>query len=152
LSSIFQSFTDAFGGVVGQLAHTHKYATAGTYSILLMVTDDDDGVTSQTKDVPILTPGKAVEQIITLLNQLIANTTNSAQLKALNDARKALQGSVIDLSANGGTRKLTLTEVQAALTKLRQALVSLQAAQTKGADTGTLVALVQQVMASLQTP
>jgi hypothetical protein len=42
--------------------------------------------------------------------------------------------------------------MQAALTKLRLTLVSLQAAEAVGADVGTLIALVQQVMASLQTP
>ena len=51
----FEAFNDAFGGVVGQLRHSHRYATAGTYALAPNVTDDDTGQASRQAQVPVPT-------------------------------------------------------------------------------------------------
>jgi hypothetical protein len=144
-SAAFDSFFDAFGGVIGQSSHTRTYAAAGTFSLMLGVTDDDGGATAQSVDVPVLTAGQALVQIIESLDQIVAATADAKLKKQLLDARKALQWH----GASGALDKLDLKNPQAALVKLGHALTSLRSAQSAGADVGTLIALIEQVMASL---
>ena len=144
-NSAFDGFTDAFGGATGTLTHTRTYAGAGNFDLTLGVTDDDGGAVAQSIAVPILTQQQALAQMIETLDQIIANTTDAALRKILLDARKALQWN----GASGAIDKLRLKNPQAALVKLGQALDSLRAAQAAGADVATLIALIEQVMASL---
>ncbi len=145
-SAAFTTFSDAFGGAVGQLSHTRTYAGAGNFNLTLGVTDDDGGATAQSVIVPVLTAEQALIQMIETLDQLIASTTNPSLKKLLLDARKALQWN----GASGALDKLRLPNPQAALVKLGHALTSLRAAQAAGAPVGTLIALIEQVMASLR--
>jgi hypothetical protein len=95
--------------------------------------------------VPVLTAEQALIQMIETLDEIIAGTTDSALKKILLDARKALQWN----GDSGALDKLRINDPQAALIKLGQTLVSLRSAQAAGATVGTLIALVEQVMASL---
>ena len=146
-SNAFASFTDAFGGVTGQLVDARTYAGAGTFNLTLGVTDDDGGATAQSMAVPVLTQEQALIEMIATLDQIIAGTTDPALKKTLLDARKALEW----IGASGALDKLALKNPQAALVKLGQALDSLRTAQAAGANVGTLIALIEQVMASLQS-
>ncbi len=150
-SSAFDLFADALGGAVGHLQHAHPYAIAGDFSVELQVTDDDGGVDNASFPVEVLTPLQAVVQVVDLLDQLIAGTTSNAQLNPLQRARKALDGSVGGLGANGAVDKLEEGNTQAALEKLRQAIADLETARAAGVDVGTLIALLQQVVTSLTT-
>ena len=145
-SATFNLFSDAFGGAIGQLSHTRAYAGAGNFNLALNVTDDDGGATSLSMVVPVLTADQALVQMIETLDQLIAGTTNANLKKILLDARKALQWN----GASGALDKLRLKNPQAALVKLGQALSSLRAAQAAGANVGTLIALIEQVIVSLR--
>ena len=145
-NSAFDSFSDAFNGATGQLSHTRTFAGAGTFNLTLGVTDDDGGATAQSVAVPVLTSEQALIQVIEMLDQIIAGTTDAKLKKILLDARKALQWN----GDSGALDKLRLKDTQAALVKLGQALDSLRAAQAAGANVGTLIALIEQVMASLQ--
>ena len=144
-NSAFDSFSDAFGGATGQLSHTRTYAGAGTFTLTLGVTDDDGGAIAQSVAVPVLTSEQALVQVIEMLDQIIAGTTDPKLKKVLLDARKALQWN----GASGALDMLRLENPQAALVKLGQALDSLRSAQTAGANVGTLIALIEQVIASL---
>jgi hypothetical protein len=144
-NTAFSSFTDAFGGATGQLSNTRTYAGAGTFNLTLGVTDDDGGATAQSAAVPVLTAEHALVQMIQTLDQIIAGTTDPKLKKILLDARKALQWN----GESGAIDKLRLKNKQAALVKLNQALDSLRAAQAAGANVGTLIALIEQVIASL---
>jgi hypothetical protein len=144
-STAFDAFIDAFGGVTGELSHSREYAGAGTFNLTLNVTDDDLATTAQSMVVPVLTSEQAVVRIIEKLDEIIAGTTDPALKKVLLDARKALQWN----GDSGALDKLRINDPQAALIKLGQTLVSLQSAQAAGANVGTLIALVEQVMASL---
>ena len=144
-SAAFDSFSDAFGGAIGQLSHTRTYASAGTFNLELGVTDDDGGAIARSAAVPVLTSEQALVQVIETLDQVIAATTDPALKKILLDARKALQWN----GASGALDKLRLKDPQAALVKLGHALDSLRSAQASGADVATLIALIEQVMASL---
>ena len=146
VSAAFDSFTDAFGGAIGQLDHTRAFAGAGNFTVTLAVTDDDGGATAQSIVVPVLTNEQALIQVIDTLDQIIAATSDPQLKKVLLDARKALQWN----GESGAIDKLRLENPQAALVKLGQALDSLRTAQAAGANVGTLIALLEQVMASLQ--
>jgi hypothetical protein len=84
--------------------------------------------------------------MIATLDQIIAGTTDPKLKKVLLDARKALQWN----GTSGALDKLRLKDTQAALVKLGQALDSLRLAQAAGSPVGTLIALIEQVIASLQ--
>lgn len=145
-NSAFDSFSDAFGGNTGNLSHMRVFAGAGTFNLTLNLTDDDLGATAQSVAVPVLTQEQALIQMIETLDRIIAGTTDAKLKKILLDARKALQWN----GASGALDKLRLKSPQAALIKLGQALDSLRAAQAAGANVGTLIALIEQVMASLR--
>jgi hypothetical protein len=148
-SSAFGLFTDAFGGVTGQLEHAHPYAIAGELTLELQVTDDDAGTGSASAVVKVLTPAAAVTEIIHQLDDLIAGATSDAERKALLNARKALEGSVSGLGANGVLDKLDKASIQSALIKLRQAISYLLVAQESGADVGILIVLLLQIGAAI---
>jgi len=145
----FAVFADAFGGAVGALSQGHLFAAPGDYTIALAVTDDDGGTSQDAVDVQVLSPLDAVDELIDLLDQLIAGTTDPTQLTALQRARKALDGSVDGFAANGALDKLHADLVVATLQKLRQALDYLEAAQAAGADVAPLIALLQGLIAVL---
>ena len=144
-SAEFTSFSDAFGGVKGLLDHTRTYAGGGTFNLTLTVTDDDLDPTAQSVAVPVLTTEQALVRMIEMLDQIIAGTTDPALKKVLLDARKALQWN----GESGALDKVRLKDPQAALVKLGQTRDSLRAAQSAGANVGTLIALVEQAIASL---
>ena len=144
-SAEFTRFSDAFGGAKGQLAHTRTYAGGGTFNLTLTVTDDDLDATAQSVAVPVLTTEQALVRMIEMLDQIIAGTADPGLKRALLDARKALQWN----GESGALDKVRLKDAQAALVKLGQTLDSLRAAQSAGANVGTLIALVEQAMASL---
>ena len=60
---------------------------------MLSVTDDDGGADSESAGVDVLTPEQAVEEILDLLDGVIASTTDNNVRKDLEKARKALAGS-----------------------------------------------------------
>jgi len=149
-NAVFDQFSDAFGGVVGQLSRRHKPALPGNYAIGVTVTDDDGGLTEGSTTVSVLSPLQAVGTIISLLDQKIAGTTNATARTALLNARKALAGSVDGLGNNGALDKMEDDLIQAALVKLYQAIDYLKAAQAAGVNVGSLIALLQQVAAVLE--
>jgi hypothetical protein len=148
--SAFYSFTDAFGGAVGELNQGHLFAAPGDYAVSLAVTDDDGGTSQDAVDVQLLSPIDAVAELIDLLDQAIAGTTDSTQLTALQKAWKALDGSKDGFGANGALDKLEKDLTVATLQKLRQALGYLEDAQAAGADVAPLIALLQQLIAVLE--
>ena len=118
---------------------------AGTFTLTLGVTDDDGGATARSVAVPVLTSEQALVRMIEMLDQIIAGTTNPALKRVLLDARKTLVWN----GDSGALDKVRLKDFQAALIKLGLTLDSLRSAQSAGANVGTLMALVEQVMASL---
>jgi hypothetical protein len=143
----FDTFTDAFGGVPGQLLHHHAYVSAGDYDIVLEVTDDDQGRAQAVVLVTVLSPVQAVARIIDLLDAVIASTVDETALKHLQQARKALAGEVIGFGNDGALHKLEERQTAAALAHLENALTDLARAQEAGADVATAIALIREVAA-----
>ena len=144
----FTAFDEAFADGTGSLSHMHAYLSAGSFPIALSVTDDDGGVDTESAVVRVVTPEQAVEEIIGLLDGVIAGTTNGDILMFLTHARRALAGSN-DQSNNGALDKIRAGDDAAALAFLRQAISWLERAQADGADVATLVALLNQVATAL---
>ncbi|HXU33400.1 MAG TPA: hypothetical protein VN851_22760 [Thermoanaerobaculia bacterium] len=148
--SAFTTFNEAFGDGTGAVSHRHRYTLAGTHPIALTVTDDDGGVGATSADVRVVTPQQAVEEIIPLLDGIIAGTTNSNVLKDLDKARKALFGN--PNGKNGALEKIKNGNNQAAIAFLGQAVTWLERAQADGSvdpRIATLIGLLQQVEDSL---
>lgn len=143
-STQFDSFSDAFGGVVGALEHAHSYAAGGEQTVLLSVTDDDNGMTTGEHAVRVVTPEQALAEIGAILEALIASTTNHQVRKDLEAAQKALVGNPQG-SQNGALNKVRGGQVSAADSFLRKAIDRLMQAQAGGANVGALVSLVQQI-------
>jgi hypothetical protein len=146
--AVFDLFDDAFGDAVGELSHSHAYSLSGTFTIGLAVADDDGGMDSASADVRVLTPEEAVEELIDMLDDLIAGTGDSRVRGDLEKARMALTGSH-NHSNNGALEKIRDGHDQATIAFLRQAIFWLQRAQQGGADVATLIALLEQVIVAL---
>jgi hypothetical protein len=146
-NAAFAIFDEAFGDGAGALSHQHVYAASGSFPIVLIVADDDGGVDTETAVVRVLTPEEAVEELIDMLDDLIASTTDNGIRKDLEKARKALAGN--PNGSNGALEKIRNGNDQAAIAFLRQAIKWLERAQEEGANVATLIALLQQVVAAL---
>jgi hypothetical protein len=143
----FTIFDEAFGDGTGGATHKHRYARAGTFGIELSVTDDDGGVGRASAVVDVRTAEQAVEEVIALLDALIAGTVDAEVRKELERARKALAGN--PNGENGALDKIRDGEGGAAIAFLQEAISRLQRAGALGTDVATLIALLEQVIASL---
>ncbi len=144
----FTSFDDAFGDGTGSASHVHAHSAAGSFSIMLTVTDDDGGVDTEAATVLVLTPEQAVKQLIEMIDDAIAGTTNPRVRDDLEKARKALAGSNAE-SNNGALNMIRNGNDAAAAALLDQAIKWLERAVAEGADVATLIALIEQVQAAL---
>ncbi len=147
LNSAFVTFDEAFGDGTGQVVHTHPYALAGSFGITLSLSDDDGGVDAESAAVQVKTPEQAVEEIIDLIDDLIAGTSNSRVRKALEKARKALAGNAN--GQNGALNKIQNGQKAAAIAFLNQAINRLREAEAGGANVTMLIAILEQVIAAL---
>ena len=143
----FTTFDEAFGKGTGAVSHRHRFTLAGLHPVALSVTDDDGGVGTESTAVRVVTPQQAVEEILALLDGVIAGTTDGSVRKDLEKARKALFGN--PNGSNGALEKIRDGHNQAAIAFLQQAISWLHKAQAGGADVATLTALLEQVAASL---
>ena len=149
VDSVFDQFTDAFGGQEGLLQHGRRYLTAGTYDVALTVTDDDLGTGGAELQLRVLSPTQAVAGIIDLLDALIASSTNVQARARLIQARKALAGNVTGFGNDGALHKLQEKQTAAAVARLQNALSDLGVAQANGVDVSVLIALIEDVIAAL---
>jgi hypothetical protein len=143
----FSSFSDAFNGALGSLAHTHRYALGGLYPLALSVSDDDGGTDDESTTVRVLTPEEALAEILDLLEDAIASASSPAVRATLEKARVALRGH--GGSSDGALRMLAENRPDAAAGFVVQAIDWTQKARTLGADVDLAVVLLQQVYQSL---
>jgi len=145
--AVFASFDEAFGDRTGGLSQTHHYTIAGSFPIALSVRDDDGGLGNDSTVVRVVTPEQAVQEIISMLDSVIASTTDKQVRNELEKARKALAGD--PYGNNGALEKIRDGNRQAAIAFLNQAIDALRKAQAGGADVATEIALLEQVVAAL---
>ena len=143
----FSSFSDAFDGALGNLAHTHRYALGGQYTLALSVSDDDGGTDDESTTVRVLTPEQALAEVLDMLEDAIANASSPAVRAALEKARIALLGH--GGSSDGALRMLAENRPDAAAGFVVQAIDYTQKARSLGADVGLPIVLLQQVYQSL---
>ena len=152
-NTVFALFDEAFGDGAGAVRHTHRFTHAGSFGVVLTVTDDDAGTDNESATVKVLTPEQAVKEILRLLDNIITSTTDGKVLKSLQKARKALAGSVVGVSANGALTMIHAGINPAAVAILLvEAINQLEAAEAGGANVATLIALLEQVAAALPQP
>jgi hypothetical protein len=143
----FTSFSDAFDGATGKVAHTHRYALSGQYALALSVTDDDGGADVESATVRVLSPEEALAEILKLLDDAIAGSSNRAVSTALENARVALLGR--EKSSDGAFRMLAQNRPDAAAAFVLQAIDWTQKARALGASVDMPIVLLQQVYQSL---
>ena len=143
----FTSFSDAFDGAIGKVAHSHRYALGGQYPLALSVTDDDGGADIESATVRVVTPEEALAEILKLLDDAIAASSDNAVRAALEKARVALVGH--GTAVDGALRMLAENRPDAAAGFVGQAINWAQSARARGANVDLAVVLMQQVYQSL---
>lgn len=142
----FSSFSDAFGGATGAVAHTHRYGLGGQYALTLSISDDDGGADVESTTIRVLTPEEALAEILERFEEAMA-TASPAARAALDKARIALLGH--GAASDGALRMLAENRPDAAAGFVVQAIDWTQRAQTQGANVEVALALLQQVYQSL---
>lgn len=139
-STTFDSFTDANGGVVGELRATRTYVSAGAHVITTTVTDDDGGATVVSRTIQVLSLEDALSAVAEQLTVLIGSAANGWIAAALTAARDDLIGNHTGKPpTNGALDKLEVKDPVAAITKIQAAIADLTQAESLGA--GDLSAL-----------
>ena len=118
----FDFFSDSTGGVTGVISHTHVYTVPNLYTIMLLVTDDDYGLSVDHTDIEIVDAAGAIAAVVERLTSLADNPDIQAALDKL-------QGNNGGAANNGAIDKLEQENLNAALEKIKQALDYLEAAE-----------------------
>jgi hypothetical protein len=131
-SNGFDSFNDAFGGATGQLRKSHTYKTPGTYTIRVEVTDDDGGQTYAETTIKVVSPIDVIKLVISQIDQQLAAATDYKVIRALRDARDDLAGKQNNPHRDGAVDKLEKGHLSSALSKIKDAIKSLEKAEAAG--------------------
>ncbi len=136
----FDAFSHATNGAVGSLQDAHVFGTPGSHGIVATITDDDNGATSATVTIEVLSLEDAIEEVVDELNNRIATATNPRVAAALRAARDELIGNLGgNPPTNGALDKLDAGDPVGAITKLQAAIGYLITAEARGA--GSLTSL-----------
>ncbi len=133
----FEQFSDAFGGVIGQLRKGHTYATSGTFTVSLDVIDDDGGQTTAELPIRVLSPTEALQFVIDEIDARLATTTDPNLRRALLDARNDLAGNHTGAAENGAQDHLAVDNFVPALVKIKSAIEAFERAEA--AASGSLI-------------
>ena len=148
-NTAFNAFDEAFGDRTGSLSHSHVFNAAGTYAVQLIIADDDSGLDMESANVRVVTPEQAVIEIIAMIDNVIASTTDAQMLNKLQQARRALAGTN-EHSQDGALNMIRSGENEAAASFALTSATWLQRAAEGGADVAVPIALLQQVAAALR--
>jgi hypothetical protein len=133
-SADFDQFTDATGGIDGQLSQRHAYSTEGDFSVQLSVLDDDGGLVQALQTITVVSAIGALGSVLEQLDNLIDSSTDNGVISALNQARNAIDGNNMGKASNGALDKLEADRLQAALVKIGRAIEALIRAEDSSAQ------------------
>lgn len=132
VDSAFDLFTDASGGVTGQLTHSHIYSSPGTYDVELVVTDDDLGVTSAIVPVVVVSAAEALSIAADLLQDELDAAPAGDIADHLQDAIDSLIGNLSGQAGNGAVNALDEDDPVSAITHIIEALQAITDAEDAG--------------------
>lgn len=144
----FDSFDEAFGDGSGSLSDSRAFNTPGTYSLELIVVDDDTDLDGKAVTVRVLTPAQAVGEIVAMIDQAIAAATDPTVIAQLQHARLALTGSR-PTSQNGALQMIQSGNNSAAVAFLGTSAMWLERSATGGANVATPLLLLHQIASAL---
>ena len=131
--SVFDTFTDAFGGVTGQLSQAHVYDMSGAYDVELVVTDDDLGTGTATVPIVVVSAAEALSIAADLLEDELAAAPAGDVANNLQDAISWLIGNQTGGADNGALDALDDDDPISAITHIIEALLAIAAAEDAGA-------------------
>ena len=135
--AVVSSGVDASGAYGSTDTASHVYATdlaPGTYTIVLTVTDDDTGSDAATAVIEVVNAGDALQRAIDGLADLVdGGGLSDAAETALTRALTRIDGDPDDAAGEGALDHWDMSELIAALVKIRQAIDYLQDAEAADA-------------------
>lgn len=135
----FDQFSDAFGGVVGQLEHSHVYTEPAQYTVKLQVVDDDFGLAQAQIMVEVASLADATQTAADDLESLVEQQPSDPPLQQqLENALRALIG------PNGAVGQFEDEDLDAAINRVFHTLLKLEQVEDE-VDLGTIPDLLVQV-------
>jgi len=132
-------------GAVGTFSSVHAYASAGLYTVVASVRDDDRGVGTVPTVVEVITPEQALERVVEMLIDDSEDPDVSDAARAgLAEALKDLDGTRGGTPNSGALDKLRAGDLPAAVLKIKYALADLSA--TIDADPTLDLSIIQLVL------
>jgi hypothetical protein len=113
------------------------------------LTDDDADSSLKSAGVRVVTPEQAVLELVSMIDAVIASTTDNQTRNQLERARRALTGNN-EHSNNGALPKIRSGENEAAAAFALTSVTWLERAAEGGANVAVPIALLQQVAAALR--
>lgn len=110
------------GAVTSSTNGSHVYAQPGTYTLTMVVTDDDTGTATASRTIRVVSPGGGIQEVIDVLSRMPSS-------RALAKALAALRGNSTGDAANGAIDLLAKGNLEATLVKLEEAIGYLQDAE-----------------------
>jgi hypothetical protein len=144
----FDTFDEAFGDGSGSLSDKRAFNTPGTYSVELIVVDDDTDLDGKAMSLRVLTPAQAVGEIVAMIDLAISATTDPTVIAQLQHARLALTGSR-PTSQNGALQMIQSGNNSAAIAFLGTSSLWLERSATGGANVATPLLLLNQIASAL---
>ena len=136
----FKVFSDARNGATGRLRDAYVYGAPGTYEIATTITDDDNGASSVSFTVKVISIGQVITDVVQQIDDVLSTATDPEVVATLLNAHDELTGNHGGTPpTNGALDRLDANDPVGALTKLSAALAFLMTAESSGA--GDLSAL-----------
>ena len=143
VDTVFDTFSDASGGVTGALQHEHTFDTPGSHDVTVTVEDDDGGVTTGVLTVEVVTAAQAIEAAADILADEVETATDPVVADLLQQAIDWLIGNQDGQATNGAVDALDAEDPASAITHLAVGIESIQQAEAAG---GPDVAFVKDLL------
>jgi hypothetical protein len=133
-------------GGTGTLSARHTWITAGNFTMIVTVTDDDTGVGTRQATVTVTDARGAVCALGALITPMLSdNNLDSQTLRALTQLLGQIQGNIDGQAANGACDMFAKDNYVAALVKLDQAVKTIEALVAANRLAPARVAVLRQV-------
>lgn len=132
IDTAFDTFSDASGGLTGQLEHEHILTEPGSYDVEVTVEDDDGGITTHVVTIEVVTAAEAIDVAAQILADEVAAATDPTVADLLQQAVDWLLGNQGGQATNGALPALDDEDLESAITHLSAAISTIRQAEAAG--------------------